>query len=569
MANNLYDSHDVPVWLFQDIAGREFLNFQERTNYPFELTVDDFGEGFRLDARVQLPLDPHRICAYMYTALEQLVAALECAPNDPMRSVGILPEAERDQLLNEWNNTKLDYPENKLIHQLFQVQAERAPGRTALKVGSESLSYAELNDRACRIARSLRLHGVARGQRVGLCVERGADMVAAVLGILMSGAAYVPLDPAYPQERLRFVAQDAELSLLVSTSALASACGLPRDRQLLLDSELTASARMSGGDPFELEAALDARPEDPAYVIYTSGSTGKPKGVVVLHQAVVNFLTSMAREPGMIADDVLVAVTTLSFDIAVLELQLPLALGATVVLATRDEAIDGRALSALLEQHRATVMQATPATWRLLLDAGWRGRQGFKALVGGEALPTDLADQLISSGIELWNLYGPTESTIWSTLYRVERADDRIPVGRPIANTEIYILDRHLQPVPVGVPGELHIGGVGLALGYLNRPELTVEKFVRHPFSNDPKARLYKTGDLARYRSDGNIEYLGRLDHQVKIRGFRIELGEIESVLRDHPNLSDAVVVAREDNEGKKRLVAYVVTSNESVPASR
>jgi amino acid adenylation domain-containing protein len=357
------------------------------------------------------------------------------------------------------------------------------------------------------------------------------------------------------------MAEDAQLALLVSTSALAGPFGLPRERQLLLD--IDAAALDSQSDQrLDLDPALDARPKDPAYVIYTSGSTGKPKGVVVPHRAVVNFLASMAREPGLAADDVLVAVTTLSFDIAVLELQLPLTLGATVVIASRDEAVDGHALRGVLEQHRATVMQATPVTWRLLLAAGWTAQPPFKALVGGEALPRDLADQLIACGIELWNMYGPTETTVWSTCARITDTANRITIGKPIANTTVYILDAQNNPCPIGVPGELCIGGDGVTLGYWNRPELTADRFISDPFSTPPGARLYRTGDRARWRNEGALEHLGRLDFQVKIRGYRIELGEIEAGIAQHPAVREVVVTAREDVPGDQRLVAYLVAQH-------
>jgi amino acid adenylation domain-containing protein len=306
--------------------------------------------------------------------------------------------------------------------------------------------------------------------------------------------------------------------------------------------------------------------ENLAYVMYTSGSTGRPKGVEIQHKALVNFLHSMREMPGMTPQDALLSVTTISFDIAGLELFLPLVVGACVVIVSREVALDGRRLIEQLDNSGGTVMQATPATWRMLIDVGWGGKKDLKILCGGEALAGELASQLLAHGASLWNLYGPTESTIWSTIYRVETVGGAVPIGRPIANTEIYILDHYLKPVPIGVPGELHIGGDGLARGYLNRPELTEEKFIRHPFSADPDARLYKTGDLARYLSDGNIEYLGRLDHQVKLRGFRIELGEIESMLSQHPGVSATVVMVREDEPGDRRLVAYIVSNPDSIP---
>jgi amino acid adenylation domain-containing protein len=491
-------------------------------------------------------------------------ALLEAMIADPKRrlsELSLLTEAERHQLVVELNRTGRDYPRQALMQELFEGQARQAPEHTALRFGATALSYGELEGRANRIAQALRSRGVGRGQRVGLCVERGAEMLAAVLGILKAGAAYVPLDPAFPQERLRFMAEDAQLALLVSSSALAGSFGLPRERQLLLDTDAAALAAQSG-ERLAPDAALDAGPEDAAYVIYTSGSTGKPKGVVVPHRAVVNFLSSMAREPGLSADDVLVAVTTLSFDIAVLELQLPLTLGATVVIASREQAIDGHALKTLLEQTGATVMQATPVTWRLLLEAGWQGGKGFKALVGGEGLPQELAESLIASGIELWNMYGPTETTVWSTCARITDTARGITIGKPIANTTVYILDAHNNLCPIGVPGELCIGGEGVTLGYWNRPELTAERFIPDPFSTPPGARLYRTGDRARWRNDGTLEHLGRLDFQVKIRGYRIELGEIETAIARHAAIREVVAVAREDIPGDQRLVAYLVAEN-------
>jgi amino acid adenylation domain-containing protein len=496
--------------------------------------------------------------------ITHFVALAESALEEPdkrISALSLLPEAERHQLLEEWNATKRDYPRQMLTHELFEAQAMRTPDRVAVRAHAMTLSYGELNRRATGIAHALRARGVGRGQRVGLCVDRGAPMLAAMLGILKAGASYVPLDPLFPPDRLRFMARDAQLAVLVSSAALAGIIDLPRERQLLLDSDETDLAGQSD-QPLPADTALDARPDDPAYVIYTSGSTGSPKGVVVPHRAVVNFLTSMAREPGLTANDVLVAITTLSFDIAVLELQLPLTVGATIVIAGREDAIDGLALSALLEQTRATVMQATPVTWRLLLESGWRGGRAFKALVGGEALPKDLADQLIATGVELWNMYGPTETTVWSTCTRITDTSHGITIGRPIANTTIDILDAHQQLCPIGAPGELYIGGDGVALGYWNRPELTAAHFGPDPFRSVPGARLYRTGDRARWRNDGTLEHLGRLDFQVKIRGHRIELGEIETTIARHPAVREVVVVAREDIPGEKRLVAYLVAEN-------
>ena len=479
----------------------------------------------------------------------------------------VMLAAKPSQLKFASSTTEARSPAVALVHQLFEAQAERWPDRVAVMAGGEAHSYAELDARAIRIARALRERGVGRGQRVGLCVERSADMLAAMLGILKAGAAYVPLDPTFPQERLRFMAQDADLALLVSTNGVARVFDLPRERQLLLDTDAAVLASQSDRRLTPV-GELDARAEDPAYIIYTSGSTGKPKGVIVPHRAVVNFLASMAFEPGLVADDVLVAVTTLSFDIAVLELQLPLMVGATVVIASHDEAMDGHALKKLLEAHHATVMQATPVTWRLLLEAGWKGMVGFKALVGGEALPKDLADRLIARGIELWNMYGPTETTVWSTCARITDTSNGITIGKPIANTTVYVLDAQKDLCPIGVAGELCIGGDGVTLGYWNRPELTAEQFIPNPYSTKPGAKLYRTGDLARWRTDGTLDHLGRLDFQIKIRGFRIELGEIETNIANYPGVREAVAIAREDEPGDQRLVAYVVPSDDTLRAA-
>ena len=382
-------------------------------------------------------------------------------------------------------------------------------------------------------------------------------MVVGLLGILKAGGAYVPLDPAYPAERIAFMLEDAQAPVLVTQLTQQTLTGQLANHGtsiVYLDADEAVLTQQS-----ERNVVTTASPDNLAYVIYTSGSTGRPKGVQIPHRAVVNFLLSMRRQPGLASDDTWLAVTTLSFDIAALELFLPLVVGARVVIASSAVTTSGTALAEALSSSKTTVMQATPVTWHLLLGAGWQGEPTLKVLCGGEALPPELARQLLPRAASLWNLYGPTETTIWSTACRVEPGDDAVTIGRPIANTHIYILDARLNPTPVGVPGELYIGGDGLARGYLNRPELTAERFIPHPFSSEPGARLYKTGDLARYRPDGTIEHLGRLDFQVKMRGFRIELGEIESVLGQHPAVGQAVVMARQDTPGDTRLVAYVV----------
>lgn len=481
---------------------------------------------------------------------------LEAAIQNPDQSISTLPlllEGERRRVLVEWNDTKRDYPQ-ACVHELFETQVERRPEAVALVAGEQQLSYAELNRRANQLAHELRNKGVGPETVVGICVERSPDLLVALLGVLKAGGAYVPLDPSFPRERLLFMLRDAGVQVLLTQENLRAKLSESSARFVSLDSDWTAISKQ----PSE-NCRSGVGPENLAYVIYTSGSTGVPKGVEVPHRALSNFLASMQVKPGLTEKDTLLAVTTVSFDIAALELYLPLTVGARVNLASRDTATDGQRLREALAASGATCMQATPTTWRLLVNAGWEGSPHLKILCGGEALPRELANELVARASSVWNMYGPTEATVWSALDQVTSITGPVFVGRPIANTELYLLDSELQPVPIGVLGELYIGGDGLARGYRNRPELTAEKFVPHPFSRQADARLYNTGDLARYRADGNLELLGRRDHQVKIRGFRVELGEIEAALGEHPAVQATAVVVREEAPGEHRLVAYAV----------
>jgi amino acid adenylation domain-containing protein len=492
-----------------------------------------------------------------------LLEGIVANPEQRLSDLPILTQPERQQLLVEWNDTQVDYPKDVCVHQLFEAQVERTPDAVAVVFEDQQLTYGELNRRANQVAHHLRSLDVGPDSLVGICVERSLEMIVGLLGILKAGGAYVPLDPAYPSERLTFMLEDSQAPVLLTQQHIVVMLPRSRTHVVYLDVDWEAIALHSQGNP-----TSNATGNNLAYAIHTSGSTGKPKGVQVLHGAVVNFLTSMRRCPGLTDQDTLLSVTTLSFDIAALEIFLPLSVGARLVMVSRSVATDGTQLLERLNYCGATVMQATPATWRLLLAAGWSGSHQLKILCGGETLSREVANQLLEKGASLWNLYGPTEATIWSTIYQVDNTDGTVSIGRPIANTQIYLLDEHLQPVPVGVPGELYIGGAGLARGYLNSPELTAQKFIANPLSHEPKARLYKTGDLARYRSDGNIEYLGRIDHQVKVRGFRIELGEIEAVLSQHPVVQQSVVIVREDIPGNQQLVAYLVPPPEQAPPS-
>lgn len=484
---------------------------------------------------------------------------LEACLEDPKRAIGtveLLGQAERLEL-ETWNATTQLYPSDKTVVDLFEAQVARAPTAPAARFGGEILSYEALNARAELIAAELRSAGIAPGALVGVCLERSLDMLAGVLGVMKAGGAYVPLDPAFPRDRLAFMMADSGASVLLTESRLRGLVA-HEGRVVVVDS-------LSSSGAHSIDRGI-VRPDDLAYVLYTSGSTGKPKGVEIPHRALTNFLWAMRSRPGCTERDVLLAITTLSFDIAGLELFLPLVTGAQVEIASRAVAADGRKLRARLDDGGITILQGTPATWRMLLDAGWNGTPGLKALIGGEPLPRELVAPLLARTSSLWNMYGPTETTIWSSVHQVMRADEEITVGRPIANTTFHILDAYGHRVPVGVAGELYIGGDGVARGYRGRPELTAERFLPDPFSTRPGARMYRTGDAARYRADGNVVLLGRLDHQVKIRGYRIELGEIEATLSQHPGVRQAVVVAREDRSGQAQLAAYWVSSNVPAP---
>ncbi len=491
-----------------------------------------------------------RIAAHMQ-------AILTTAVSDPARRITaglLLTPQERQQVTEVFNDTNVESRADGFVKR-FEQQVANDPLRRAVTFNGASLTYGALNERANRLARHLLAQGIGRGHRVAVCLPRSLDLLVTLIAIQKSGAAYVPLDPGFPADRLTQMLADSEAAMVVTTAEAAQSLVIA-DAVTMLDID---SANGAVGELDAANLAVDAAAdEDPVYVIYTSGSTGVPKGVVVSHGALANLLDSMARVPGLSADDVLAAVTTISFDIAGLELYLPLIVGASIQLVPADTAADGPELLAHLTACGANVLQATPVTWRLLIEAGWQGGPQFRALCGGEALPRDLADQLLERVGELWNLYGPTETTIWSTAERIEKGSE-ISIGRPIANTQIYVVDQSGDPVPIGIPGEIWIGGAGVALGYHRRAELTAERFVADSFRPGPGARLYRTGDLGRWRPDGRLDHLGRIDQQVKVRGFRIELGEIEAVLATHPAVRQTVVVAREAAPGLVRLVAYIV----------
>ncbi len=469
-------------------------------------------------------------------------------------SLALLGEEERRLVLEEGNRTDAAFEDGPCLHHLIARQAAQRPDAEAVCSDGHSFTYRQLDERANQLAHRLAQAGVGRGSLVGVCVERGALLPLTILGIHKAGAAYVPIEPTYPADRIDFMVTDAGLDALVTQASVRAA--LPPVTVPLID--LEADAADLDGQPTH-DPAVEVTNRDLAYVIYTSGSTGRPKGVLLEHRGVVNLLTFMARHPGLEPGQTMIGPTTPAFDLSVPDWFLPLTTGARLAVVGPEVASDPARLAAALEHYDADVIQLTPASWRMLLDAGWSGRPNMRVVCGGEGFGAALAHPLAARVAELWNFYGPTEATVWTTCARLTDQPDPQPMGTPLPNYRCYVLDRLMQPVPVGVPGELHIGGEGLARGYHRRPDLTAERFVPDPFG-DGTGRLYKTGDLARRRGDGSLEFAGRVDHQVKIRGFRIELGEIESALRTHPDVQEAAVLARPDTRGDLRLVAYVVT---------
>ncbi|MDP9131985.1 MAG: amino acid adenylation domain-containing protein, partial [Nitrospirota bacterium] len=473
-------------------------------------------------------------------------------PEEKVGRVAILTDQEQNRIIREWNATEKLFDSEICFPQLFEAQVARTPDAIAVRFEEVELSYAELNRRANRLAHHLREQGVGPDVVVPIYLERSPELLISLLAVMKAGGAYLPLVPGLPIRRLAAMMEASQAAVLVTGSTLLS--GLPQHQLYVvcMDRDGNTLAQYSEHNPSPLAA-----PTDLAYVLFTSGSTGHPKGVEIEHRALVNFLRSMQHEPGMACNDVLVALTPLSFDIAGLELYLPLITGARILLASHRQAVDGAWLQRVLDQGPVTIMQATPATWRMVLQSGWQGGRNVKVLCGGESLPRELAQELLARAGSVWNVYGPTETTIWSTVERVGATDRNVAIGRPIANTQVYVLDPNREPVPVGIPGELYIGGTGLARGYRGAPQLTQERFVPSPFREGE--RLYRTGDQVQWLADGKLDYVGRIDHQVKLRGFRIEPGEIETVLAEDPTVKQAVVMVREDVPGDKRLVAYVV----------
>ena len=528
--------------------------------FDLTLVIEDVEQGLIANFEYNTDLFDDITISRLATNFEVLLTGIVANPQQHLGELPLLTTAEEHQSL-EWGKGKTSQQPELLLHQLFEAQVEKTPDAIAVVFEDQQLTYCELNAKANQLAHYLRSLGVKPEVLVGICVERSLEMVIGLLAILKAGGAYIPLDPNYPKERLKFILEDTQAPVLLTQVSLLEETPQHKAQVVCLDTDWHLIARQG-----QENLLCKLNTDNLAYTIYTSGSTGKPKGVQISHSALSNFLYSMRQAPGLTSQDTLLAVTTYSFDIAALELFLPIIVGARLVVASREVASDGIQLSAKIIDSKATVMQGTPATWQLLLAAGWDGNHQLKILCGGEALPNNLASKLLQQCASVWNMYGPTETTIWSAASQLKTDSEIIPISHPIANTQLYILDQYSQLVPVGVAGELCIAGQGLARGYFKRPDLTAEKFISNPFSKEAEL-LYKTGDLARYLPNGDIEYLGRIDNQVKVRGFRIELGEIEAVISQYPVVRETVVVVREDSVDSQRIVAYVVPHKEQTLA--
>jgi len=549
---NLNGYYDLDVYL-QDVP-------KQAVNFDLFFNFQETEKGLEVKCEHAKIFDVSTVENWL-SQLDNLLVSVAQNTDLKIYDYNLLSDLEYAKVTEDWNQTTTLFDSPKMIHQLFEMQCKTDANKVAVICDEEKLTYKQLNEKANQLAHYLIAEGIEPSSLVGLCLDRSVNMLVALLGILKSGAGYVPLDPEFPEDRLHYMIEHSELKLLITQSKHSERFS---NVESLIDIDAIENElnSLSNNAPDVIYSQ-----ESTAYVIYTSGSTGKPKGVQVQHSAVVNLLNSIAEEPGLTKDDVLLGVSTLSFDIATIDVFLPLTVGATSVIAEKDDAIDGERLLELIENHHVTFLQATPITWRILISAGWKGDDNMTVISTGEALPQDLAIQLSRRTKKLWNMYGPTETTVWSTGFRILNATAPILIGKPIANTQLFVLDEYLKPVPIGVPGELYIGGDGVTKGYLNRDDLTEERFIKSPFSTNGEL-LYRTGDLVKFHKSGNLEYHQRLDNQVKIRGFRIELGEIESVLMQQDNIKEAVVVVNEARAGDPRLVAYLVMSEKGIMTS-
>jgi amino acid adenylation domain-containing protein len=535
-------SEEVGAQLLHDIRG-------------LRLTIRERGEQLELELATATGLWPEKTLSRWIDYLINLVDAACHNCDLPISRLPLWTETEAENFYLALNDTQAQFSGPDTVHEHFAEQANRTPEAIAVRAGTKSFTYRELQERSNELARHLIAVGAGPGRAVAVCMERSVDLLAALLAVLQSGAHYIPLDPRNPAKRILTILEESQPAAILCDTSVAET--------VIRTLKLRTAPLLFADQTIPRTASLPSlpshyQPDSLAYTIYTSGTTGKPKGVRVTHGSLMNFIHAMQNEPGIRKSTRALGVAPVSFDIAGLDMFLPLSVGATLIMATRDEALDPFRLARLIKEHDVTLMQATPATWRMLVTTGWQGKRNLKMICGGEALPLELANDLLQLGGELWNCYGPTETTIWSGVVRLKPDSPLVPIGPPIANTSFYVMDEAGRPLPPGVPGELYIGGAGVSPGYLNRPELTAQRFVPDTFSDSADSFLFRTGDLVRLIDGNNLEFFGRLDHQIKLRGFRIELGEIESILRAYPAVVDAVTILREDLPGEPRLVAYV-----------
>jgi amino acid adenylation domain-containing protein len=538
-----------------------------KAKFDLTLEAEEETDGLRLCFEYNSELFRPETISRMLEHFRNLLESIVADPAKRVTELTLLTDSEQDQILNQWNGSRVSFPEDSCIHTLFETQAERTPEKIAVEFQGESLTYRELNQRANQLAHALRNRGVGPDTLVGICLSRSFEMLVGMLGVLKAGGAYVPLDPANPADRLAFMIEDAGLSLVLTQEHLTSEIRVGGAALLCLDRDWSAIAAESDANP-----TLNVGPSNLAYVIYTSGSTGNPKGVMIEHRSLVNFTVTAAAAYEIRPEDRVLQFASLSFDLSVEEIYPALTHGATIVLRTDDMISSARDFMHYCKQWRVTILDLPTAYWHELTDAlndvDLRVPEAVRlVIIGGEKAAFDRVvawHKQVGKSVRLVNTYGPTETTVAVTMCDLGPEDQKlrlniIPIGRPLPNATAYLLDESLRPVPIGAPGELYIGGPGVARGYVKRPDLTAEKFIRDPFNPNPKARLYRTGDLVRYRPNGNLEFLGRIDNQIKIRGFRVELEEIEQALRTLPGVADCVVALHEESEGDKRLFAYVV----------
>lgn len=527
---------------------RDYENFELFINATIE--EEDFKIEWTYNTRLFKP-------ATIKQMMEQFESLLNTLVKDPQIKLKDVLVSDQNDLLKKiagWNDTKVSYPEDKPIYKFVSENAGKHPDKIAVKYRESSTSYRELNEKANQFANYLIENQVSPGDTIALAVDRSPELLISLLAIMKTGAAYVPVDPEYPLKRIEYMLEDSAARVLISSNKYKKQFAREGTKKIVLEEIFPELINYPNTEPL-----VEIKGTDLAYVIYTSGSTGKPKGIAIEHHSLCNFLCSMQKEPGISAMDKLLAVTTISFDISGLELFLPLISGAELLITDPEIAKDARELLDLIRTEKVSIMQATPSTWRMMVESNWNERFELKILCGGEALSKDLAEALLARCTSLWNMYGPTETTIWSAVKQIRDTDTQISIGHPIANTQIYILDQSLRPVPAGRKGEIYIGGAGLARAYLNKPELTAKSFIQNPISPEISDRIYRSGDLGKFLDNGEVQCFGRIDNQVKIRGYRIELGTIEEVLNEQNRVKESLVIAREDRPGDQRLVAYVI----------